>query len=191
MTRRFDDYHRLARGLWSCSSLWLGQANVLYVHGTGVLLPFKEEYHRFDLRRIQAVAVVPTHTGWVLSLIFGFLAFGVGGVGWLALFSAGAASGVEEVLLQLAGWPAAAVGAIGLVLLVVNLILGPTCRFQIQTATRRQSIRACRRLRVARRALAQLAPALAHAQGAPAPAPHPAAESAPPLEPPVPESAAP
>lgn len=164
MKRRFDDYERLARGLFGVSSLWLGPHDLLYVRGTGVLLPFVEEYLRFETSRIQSAAIVRTRTGMVLNLIFGAPAVALGVAGALALRQAGAAIGDAVFLFYALAVPALGLAAVCLVLLVINLALGPTCRFQIQTATRVAHVRPLRRLRPARRVLAQLAPVLASAQ---------------------------
>lgn len=164
MRRRFDDYERLARGLFGVSSLWLSPRDVLYVRGTGVLLPFAEEYIRFDLTCIQSAAVVKTRTGLVLNLAFGGLALALGSLGTVALLRALSASGDIVVLYYAVALPALALAAVLLVLFLVNVALGPTCRFQLQTATRLERLRPLRRLRPARRVLARLLPALAQAQ---------------------------
>lgn len=164
MKRRFDDYERLARGLFGVSSLWLGPHDLLYVRGTGVLLPFVEEYLRFDIARIRSVSLVRTHTGMVLNLIFGAPAVALGGAGALALRQAGAAVGDAVFLFYALAVPALGLAAVCLALLVINVALGPTCRFQIQTATRVAHVRPLRRLRPACRVLARLAPVLTAAQ---------------------------
>jgi hypothetical protein len=55
-----DNYQRLARDLFGLSSLWLGKDHLVYVKGTGFLVPFTEEYKRFRLSEIQAVNVART-----------------------------------------------------------------------------------------------------------------------------------
>ena len=164
MKRRFDDYDRLARGLFGVSSLWLGPRDVLYVRGTGVLLPFAEEYVRFDLARIQSAAIVKTRTGLVLNLAFGGLALVLGGLGAVSLLQALSAGGDIVVLYYALAFPTLALAAVFLVLFLVNLALGPTCHFQLQTATRVERLRPVRRLRPARRVLARLTPVLVAAQ---------------------------
>jgi hypothetical protein len=175
MKRSFGNYRRLARGLLSCSSLWLSEANLLYVCGAGVLVPFAEQYHRFDLRRIHSIALVRTHTGWVLNIIFGTIALAFGGLGLFAIINAADVVGPESVLFYLTGVPSAALGSVAFVFLVGNLALGPTCHLQVQTATRIQRIRSVRRLRVGQEVLAVVTPILAQAQAAGAPAGSPAA----------------
>lgn len=170
MKRRFDEYDRLARGLFGVSSLWLSPKDVLYVRGTGVLLPFAEDYIRFDLARIQSAAIVKTRTGMVLNLVFGGLALVLGGLGTVALLQALSAGGDIVVLFYALSFPTLALATVFLVLFLINLALGPTCHFQLQTATRLERVRPVRRLRVARRVLARLTPVLQAAQVGPVPA---------------------
>jgi len=165
MKRRFDSYERLARGLFGVSSVWLGPKDLLYVRGTGVLLPFSEEYLRFELERIQSAAVVKTRTGLVLNVVYGGLAMVLGGLGGVALWQAGSAGDELAGLFYVLAYPLFVLAAVALVLFLVNLVLGPTCHFQVQTATRLERLRAVRRLRAARRVLAQLIPAVLAAQG--------------------------
>lgn len=170
MKRRFDDYRRLARGVFGVSSLWLGPNDMLYVRGVGVFLPFAEEYIRFELDRIGSLAVVKTRVGLVLNVIYGVVFLAAGSIGGSAAWQAYQAAGPEpRVLWSILGVPFLMLAGLAAVLLAVNLALGPTCRFQVQTATRIERLRPVRRLRVARRVLDALAPALAAAQNSPPP----------------------
>jgi len=164
MKRHFDDYTRLARGLFGVSSLWLGPRDLLYVRGSGVLLAYAEQYLRFELDRIQSASVVRTRTGMVLNLLYGSLALVFGGLGGVLLWQAGGQAGGARVFLQILAGTSAVVSLLGLALLAVNWALGPTCLFQLQTATRIERLRPLRRLRPARRVLAQLSPLLLAAQ---------------------------
>jgi hypothetical protein len=166
MKRRFDSYRRLARGVFGVSSLWLGPKDLLYVRGTGVLLPFSEEYLRFELDRIQSAAVVRTRTGLVLNVVYGGLALVLGGLGGVAIWQARAVGGELAGFYVFLAVPLFVLAAVALALFLVNLALGPTCHFQVQTATRLERLRAVRRVRPARRVLAQLIPALLAAQEA-------------------------
>ncbi|MFN0126344.1 MAG: hypothetical protein ACKV19_06635 [Verrucomicrobiales bacterium] len=171
MKRRFDDYQRLARGVFGVSSLWLGPTDMLYVRGVGVFLPFAEEYIRFELDRIGSLAVVKTRVGLALNIIYGLFFIAAGGIGGSAAWQAYQAAGPEpRVLWSILSIPFLILAGLAAVLLVTNLALGPTCRFQVQTATRIERLRPVRRLRVARRVLDALAPALAAAQNPPTPA---------------------
>ena len=153
MKRRFDDYTRLARGLFGASSLWLGPKDILSVRGSGVLLPFVEEYCRFELDRIQSAAVVKTRTGLVLNLIYGGLALLMGGLGGAAVWQGMTGGGTAEPFFYALAVPLLLVATVALVLFIINFALGPTCHFQLQTATRVERIRSVRRLRAARRLL--------------------------------------
>jgi hypothetical protein len=175
MKRRFEGYERLARGLFGVSSLWLGPDDLLYVRGTGVLLPFVEEYLRFDPARIQSATIVRTRTGMVLNLAFGVPALVLVGAGTLVLRQAWASDGDRATVFYALAVPAFGLAAVCLLLLLINLALGPTCRFQIQTAARVTPVRPLGRLRPARRVLARLIPVVAAAQaGAPGHADGPA-----------------
>lgn len=165
MKRHFDDYTRLARGIFGVSSLWLGPREVLYVRGTGVLVPFVEEYLRFELDRIQSASIVKTHTGKVLNGVYGGLALVLGGLGGLSLWQAWSQSGDLVALYYVFAVPLLVLAGVALVLLLLNAILGPTCHFQLQTATRIERLRPLRRLRAAHRVMNLLAPAMLVAQG--------------------------
>jgi len=160
MKKRFDEYTRLARGLFGVSSLWLGPNDLLYVRGTGVLMPFAEEYVRFELGRIRSAAMVNTRTGLVLNIVYGTLALISGVPGAIAVWQL--VSGVDddiEIVLYILATPLLLLAAVAMVLFFINFALGPTCHFQIQTATRIERLRPVRRVRVARRVLARLMPA--------------------------------
>ena len=165
MKRQFDDYTRLARGIFGVSSLWLGPKDILYVRGVGVGVPFVEEYLRFELDRIQSVSFVKTSTGMVLNLIYGTAALVSAGLGGAAVAQAVATQGGVQVFLTVLAVPLLLLATVAVALLIINVVLGPTCQFQLQTATKIQRIRPSGRTRTARRVLAQLAPAVLAAQG--------------------------
>lgn len=184
MKRAFGDYRRLARGALSCSSLWAAPGHLLYIKGSGIILPITEEYLRFELRRIRALAIIPTRTGAVLNVIFSVCAAAA-----LAVAAGGysAAAAVEELpaLKWLVAGGFGLLSVLFLVLLLYNWLRGPTCLFSIQTPVRRELIRPLRRLRRARAVMAQLddliaaasaGGSVAHAQepaGSPSPPPLP------------------
>ncbi len=170
MKKHFDHYRRLAKGSSGCSSLWLGPRDLLYVRGGGFVLPFTEEYLRFELARIQAVSYYPTRTGLVLTLCFGAVALLFGGIGAGALVNAWRMgfSGDAVVVTMIFGGPCLLLGLLALGLLIYNLARGPTCVCKIQTAARQESLRPVRRVKTARRVLAELQPALAAARQPPA-----------------------
>lgn len=131
-----DNYQRLARDLFGLSSLWLGDGHLVYVKGTGFLMPFTEEYKRFRLSEIQAVNVARTsRTGMTLLYLFGLLLASL--VVTLIFLLAETMRPITVVGLSL-GF---AVGLVSLALLVRHLILGPTCVCDIQTRLSRERIR--------------------------------------------------
>jgi hypothetical protein len=158
--RRFDSYVRLARGIFGVSSVWLGPHDLLYVRGTGVLLPFTEDYVRFELHRIQSVAIMRTKTGMLLNAMYGGLSLVLGGLGGAALWQS-AREGQSEVLSGMLSFLAVSLflgAGLAFLLLVINVALGPTCLFVVQSATRQERLRAVRRVRTARRVLQQMHP---------------------------------
>lgn len=176
MKREFDGYRRLTRGIFGASSLWLGSHDVLYVRGSGVWLPFNEEYLRFSLTKLQSASLVKTRTGLVLNLVFGFFALITGTSSALLISQALDHIGPEQAVYVIMAIPSSVLALVFLTLFIVNLALGPTCVLQLQTATRLEKIRAARRLRTARRVLAELAPAITDAQTSLAATPPPRLE---------------
>lgn len=160
MKRRFDEYTRLARGVFGVSSLWLGPKDVLYVRGTGVVLGITEEYVRFELSRIQSLAVIPTTTGRVLNGVYGGVAVTAGMAAGALVLKAIDSVGRMEAVYAVLSVPLIALALVATALLVTNMVLGPTCRFQIQTATRIERVRPVRRLRTAERVLTSLTAAV-------------------------------
>ena len=131
-----DNHQRLARDLFGLSSLWLGEGHLVYVKGTGFLVPFTEEYKRFRLSEIQAVNVARTsRTGLSLLYLFGLLLASL--VVTLLLVLAETMRPITVVALSFCF----AMGLVSLALLVRHLILGPTCVCDIQTRLSRERIR--------------------------------------------------
>jgi hypothetical protein len=166
MIQSFGEYQRLARGLCGCSSLWVAEDHLLYVHGWGLGLPVMEEYLRFDFTRIQALSLTRTLTWW-LWLAGGLLIAGAsGGLAGVAYLAARAEMGPGDlwiipsvfcVLLTL-------LALLGLSVVAGNLLLGPSCVVTVQTRTNTYRLRPLRRWRAARRALDQLGPRITAAQ---------------------------
>lgn len=131
-----ETYQRLARGPLGMSSLWLGPDHLIYIKGTGFLMPYFEEYRRFRFSDIQSLSVAGTsRLGKGLLYLFVLLLctsvialilalsenLGMGTAAWLSLFLF------------------AAIVCLGL--LLRHLILGPTCICDIQTSLSRERIR--------------------------------------------------
>ena len=149
----FDNYIRIAERGFGMSSLWLGDEHLVYVRGTGVLMPFSEEYKRYRYRDIQAISVAKT------SRVAGFVIYSLG-----LMFCAGSIAvilgltGYENssitkiVFLSLLGL-ATGVFAVGL---IRHLILGPTCVCDIQTRLSRDRLKPLDRYAKAERVVHQL-----------------------------------
>ncbi len=172
MKKAFGPYRRLARGLFSCSSLWLAADHLLYVRGTGVLVPFAETYLRWPLAKVTAITLRPTAAGKWWNAGYGVVAAIFLGMALMMVSMIASAGGPgADVAGWVVGCMTAAPGVLALVLLGINMALGPTCEFVIHTPGRLDPIRAVRRLRSAERMLAGLAPVLAAAQVQPEVAP--------------------
>lgn len=150
---------------WSgWTRLWLAGDYLLEMNWT----IFTERYHRFFLHEIRGVIAQRTKTGaaWNIALAsLGTFGFAVAG----ALVWGGFKVPNEEGRIALwvfAGIMAAPALAI-YVLLLINVLLGPTCRFYIQTAAGTRLLAAPTRLRRARRLLAALVPHIESVQSAP------------------------
>lgn len=137
------------------ATLWSGNDHLLSVYGTG----YTEEYKRFYYRDIQAFVMRKTARGaaWIsVSALF------------LVLFT----------LLALTGTPANPAGAalfwfwglslcgLSLIVLIVNLLRGPTCICHLQTAVSREELPSLGRVKYAKKALQILKPLIEEAQGA-------------------------
>jgi hypothetical protein len=133
------------------SSLWQAPDHLLLVKNRG----YAEEYKRFYYGDIQAIVLRRTNFANLIS-------------GILAVFAA------FPVLLFLAGivrhWGKAALIAWGtiagflLLLIVINLLKGPTCRVEIQTAVQKEKLTSLSRLATAHKTIARILPAIEAAQ---------------------------
>ncbi len=161
-------YRKLRGAAWTASGrarLWLAEDHLLEANA----LFISERYHRFFLRDIRALLVQQTVVGRVVNIVLGVFTF----AGLLAVAGfAVAATKATEPEARVVFWIFAGFLIAGtlllLVLLVVNLALGPTCRCVIHTGAGAHSLEAPKRLRRARRLLAALAPHIEAAQAAPA-----------------------
>jgi hypothetical protein len=181
MTKAFGAYQRVGRGLLGCSSLWIGDGHLLYIKGTGFLIPFTEEYLRFELKKIQGISIVRTRTGLAISLVVAALVVLTGGLAASATGTAAAAVGDSRFVYWFLAIVFGLSTVAALAVLVVNLALGPTCLCLLQSPVRSERLRPLRRLRVARRVITELAAIIERSQqlGREAPPPMPT------LEPPV------
>jgi len=131
-----ETYRRIGRDLFGMSSLWLADDHLVYVKGTGFLMPYLEEYKRFRLSDIQAITLARTSRfGKGLLYLTGLL------------FNAGLAALIFALSETLRPITVAAIsfcvlgGLVFLALLVRHLILGPTCVCDVQTSLTRERLR--------------------------------------------------
>lgn len=129
------------------SRLWFGADHLLAIDSNG----YSEDYRRFYFPDIQTITVRKTSRGrnWNIAL------------------------GTFAIACALAGLPFGPIGAgifwtlggLSLFLLLTNATRGPTCVCHLQTAVQRDELPSLSRLRVARKALAQIRPVLEEVQG--------------------------
>jgi len=130
-----DRYQRLAKNLFGLSSLWLGEDHLVYVKGSGFLMPFTEEYKRFQLSEIQAVNVAKT-SRLGMGLLYLFILLVCALVITLVLVFTQELRPAAVVVLSIFIAVALATAA----LLLRHLILGPTCVCDLQTRLTRERL---------------------------------------------------
>jgi hypothetical protein len=149
--RKLPGRRRQIFGLVSAlgTRLYLEDDHLLYVANER----FTESYKRFYFRDIQALVFCRTNAGLIFNFVLGGLAGGC------------------AVLDLLANWGAVGLAILGplafffLLLLLVNVLKGPTCRCQLKTAVHTEELPSLNRVRAARKAFALLRPEIAAAQG--------------------------
>ena len=129
-------------------SLWLGRDHLLRIDSSG----YTESYRRFFLRDIQAVIIRKTIGMQVWTLVHGML----------ALFWMVCALNTTDAVWMGVWW---GLTGLSLILLIINLVLGPCCAFHIKTAVQNEAIPSINRMRKAREVLARLKPLVTAAQG--------------------------
>lgn len=131
-----DTYRRIGRDFFGMSSLWLAEDHLVYVKGTGFLMPFLEEYKRFRLADIQAITLARTSRlgkGFLYLLMMLACAATI-----VLIFSlADTMRPITVAMLSVLGVG----GLFSLALLVRYLILGPTCVCDLQTSLTRERLR--------------------------------------------------
>ena len=147
--------------------LWLAEDHLLEVES----LLFHERYRRFFLPDIAALIVRRTKARLYWNIAHGVLGGGGAalavGLWWWGTF-------IKEAEPRTFLWVMAGlvtpVAAFFLILLLINSLLGPTCRCHLQTtAAGSRPLAAPTRLRAARRLLTRLAPLIEAAQKSSAP----------------------
>lgn len=168
MKKAFGEYRRLARGAFSCSSLWAGEEHLLYVQGTGFLVPMSEDYRRVRYRDVQAVTLVKTKAALVMILISSLLLllFGVPAVlGVITLLDLTPGVVGEEAFALVSSIGGGSIALVALALLVWNLARGRSCKLGVQTANGTVVVRAANRVKIAKRLVEELAPLIEAKQG--------------------------
>jgi hypothetical protein len=132
----------------SRTSLWLGADHLLFVESNG----YTEAYKRFYFRDIQALVVQKTQKAAIINAVLAIplvliLPFALGTQ----------ALGLKIFLFSLAGLFA--------LILLVNLLLGRTCRCFLRTAVQIEQLPPLDRLGRAQKVFARLRPLIAAAQG--------------------------
>jgi hypothetical protein len=133
--------------------LWLGPDHLLVVSSQYLT----ERYKRFYFQDIQALTVTRSTKGVLMSVIFAILG---------AFFALWAILGYTLI-----GWDPVPTGIVGgiaifwILLLLVNVLLGPTCRCYLYTAVNCEELYAVGRLRTARRTVQRLQALIESAQG--------------------------
>ncbi|MCB1097332.1 MAG: hypothetical protein KDN22_17295 [Verrucomicrobiae bacterium] len=154
MKKSFGEYVRIARGFFGCSSFWRGDSHYLYVKGSGFLLPFSEEYFRFEFLKVQSVVATKTARGTVVSIFCG------AGAIIAALLAVASISGLDgspsDPVLYVLATLLVIAAMVCIAIIAVNIVLGPTCVFRIQTAVRAETIRPLSRWRHAQDVLASM-----------------------------------
>lgn len=161
MKNAFGEYRRLARSALGFSSLWQGEDHLLFVKGSGFLLPFSEEYKRFRYGEIQGLVLSRT-SGLLLEGIGYLLALAItGSLGFALLFFR---SPDDVLLLATTLLLVLPFFVLVLILLIRHFLLGPRCRLDLQTAQKVERLTAVNRLHLGRETLERLAPTIRAAQ---------------------------
>ena len=133
---------------FSRCSLYLGDDHVLAVDSTG----FSEDYKRFYFSDIQAIITRKTRRGAFWSII---LALMIASSSMGALF-------LEGESFRILFW---ILSGTFLVFLLINVFRGPTCICHMTTAVQQDQLPSLNRLRVARKVIEMVRPAIERVQG--------------------------
>ena len=158
-------YERLSRrsfGSSGIASLWLGDGHLLQV-GSALAI---ERYRRWYLREVQALVVRRTRKRMLWNLVWGILgglALAASG-GFLGLATASANEREAHAILQVFAGLTGAIGALGVLLVLWNSLLGATCTVFVQTPAGLAPLAAPTRRRAADALLARLRPVIEAAQ---------------------------
>lgn len=126
--------------------LWLGDDHLLLVQASS----FGERYKRFYFADIQA---------FLLRRTAGYVAWAI-----VWLLAVAACAGLALNIDPPGRWIVLGVAALLLGGLAAHLAFGPTCACQVRTAVQSEDLPSLKRLRTARRVIAQLRPLIEAAQ---------------------------
>ena len=146
-------YRRIARGtiamIMRCS-LWQAEDHLLSVKSTG----YTEDYVRIYLKDLKGVVAQRTKTWMLINIILGIVLvlFGIGVLKTDDIFSGG------TIALFIVGAPF-------LIVFLVNLAKGPTCKTNLLTPLGLVDIPALKRSRKVTRLIKELRPLVAAQQG--------------------------
>jgi hypothetical protein len=146
--RRIGGRGARRRQFFTWNTLWLGDDHLLQVENTG----YTEEYKRFYFRDIQSIIIRKDN-----RFLYWSLFFGVCMAGCVALFS-----WVDDVAGQVFF---GSMGSLFLLLLLINLIKGPSCYTRIRTAVQEEEVPAFRRVLKTRKAMEEVRALILEAQG--------------------------
>jgi hypothetical protein len=132
----------------SRTSLWLGKDHLLVIDTSG----YTETYKRFHFRDIQALVLCRTDT-WLYQAVV-LAAFG-------SLFGLIAIFGGNAVV----AWVFGSLAAIFGILVLVDLLLGPSSKCYVRTAVQTEQLASLARVRRAQQVLATLRPLINSVQG--------------------------
>jgi hypothetical protein len=132
------------------SSLWLGDDHLLLVSHSFVA----ENYRRFPLHAVQAIVSTQTRRGRTYNIVFAC-------IGALQLLAMALWSLKSFSLAMISGMPL----LFTLLLVLINVRRGPTCRTILRTAVQTVDLGSLSRLRAARRVTAMLVNSIEAAQG--------------------------
>ncbi len=133
------------------SSLWLGDDHLLLVSHSFVA----ETYRRLPLKAIQAIVTTGTGRGRIYNRVLGAIA--------ALLLVATILTGLFSPLFCIA--PGSQLGVV-LILILINIARGPTCRTELRTAVQTVELGALCRLKRTRKAMAMIASRIETVQGA-------------------------
>ena len=162
-----SNYQRLtgrSYGLQGIGTLWLGDGYLLQVSSTLV----SETYRRWYLVNVQELIARRSKKRMAWNIVWGIVGGGAFGVtaGFLGIAAATGAEREAQAVLRVFAGLSGILGVVGVLLMLINTALGPTCAVYIQTPHGLDPLGAPTRQRAFDRLLTQLRPQIELAQHA-------------------------